>query len=210
MIYLVPGDPAPVALGPLATPEIKAASRARMGLDKPVLVQFVTFLSTVFSGDLGVDVFSNRKVSEIVLEALPYTVVLTASGIGWAIVLGIPLGCWSAIHRGTWLDRVSGMFAVAAIAVPSFVVALYALLVFAVALNWLPAIGAGEPGHLGDQLAHLVLPSFAIGLGWVGYLARLVRASMLEGLRRNHIRTARAFGPAESRLVPPYAVQPAA
>jgi peptide/nickel transport system permease protein len=207
MIYLVPGDPASVALGPLATPEIKAAFRARMGLDKPIAVQFVTFLSTVFSGDLGIDVFSNRKVSEIVLEALPYTIVLTATGIGWAIVLGIPLGCWSALHRGTWLDRVSGIFAVAAIAVPSFVVALYALLVFAVALNWLPAIGAGEPGHLGDELAHLVLPSFAIGLGWVGYLARLVRASMLEVLGENHIRTARAFGLSERRIVLRYALK---
>jgi peptide/nickel transport system permease protein len=207
MIYLVPGDPASVALGPLATPEIKAAFRARMGLDKPVAVQFVIFLSAVFSGDLGIDVFSDRKVSEIVFEALPYTIVLTASGIGWAIVLGIPMGCWSAIRRGTWLDRASGMLAVAAIAVPSFVVALYGLLIFAVALNWLPAIGAGEPGHLGDELAHLVLPSFAIGLGWVGYLARLVRASMLEILGENHIRTARAFGLPERRIVLRYALK---
>jgi peptide/nickel transport system permease protein len=207
MIYLVPGDPASVALGPLATPEIKAAFRARMGLDKPVAVQFVIFLSAVFSGDLGIDVFSDRKVSEIVFEALPYTIVLTASGIGWAIVLGIPMGCWSAIRRGTWLDRASGMLAVAAIAVPSFVVALYGLLIFAVALNWLPAIGAGEPGHLGDELAHLVLPSFAIGLGWVGYLARLVRASMLEILGENHIRTARAFGLSERRIVLRYALK---
>jgi peptide/nickel transport system permease protein len=207
MIYLVPGDPASVALGPLATPEIRAAFRARMGLDKPVAVQFITFLGAVFSGDLGIDVFSNRKVSAIVFEALPYTMVLTASGIGWAIVLGIPLGCWSAVRRGTWFDRVSGIFAVAAIAVPSFVVALYALLVFAVALNWLPAIGADEPGHLGDELAHLILPSFAIGLGWVGYLARLVRASMLEVLGESHIRTARAFGLSERRIVLRYALK---
>jgi peptide/nickel transport system permease protein len=207
MIYVVPGDPASVALGPLATPEIKSAFRARMGLDKPVAVQFLTFLSMVFSGDLGIDVFSDRKVSEIVFEALPYTIVLTASGIGWAIVLGIPLGCWSAVRRGSWLDRVGGILAVAAIAVPSFVVALYALLVFAVALNWLPAIGAGEPGHLGDELAHLVLPSFAIGLGWVGYLARLVRASMLEVLGEGHIRTARAFGLSERRVILRYALK---
>jgi peptide/nickel transport system permease protein len=207
MIYLVPGDPASVALGPLATPEIKAAFRARMGLDKPVAVQFITFLGAVFSGDLGIEVFSNRKVSTIVFEALPYTMVLTASGIGWAIVLGIPLGCWSAVRRGTWFDRASGILAVAAIAVPSFVVALYALLVFAVALNWLPAIGAGEPGHLGDELAHLILPSFAIGLGWVGYLARLVRASMLEILGESHIRTARAFGLSERRIVLRYALK---
>lgn len=207
MIYLVPGDPAAVALGPLATPEIKAAFRARMGLDKPVALQFLTFLTSVLSGDLGIDVFANRKVATIVFEALPYTIVLTASGIGWASLIGIPLGCWSAIRRGCWLDRVAGALAVAAIAVPSFVVALYGLLVFAVELNWLPAIGAGEPGHLGDELAHLVLPSFAIGLGWVGYLARLVRASMLEVLGENHIRTARAFGLSERRIVLRYALK---
>jgi peptide/nickel transport system permease protein len=194
MIYLVPGDPANVALGPLATPEIKAAFRAQMGLDKPVVTQFLIFLGHVFTGDLGLDLFSNRRVTAIVFEALPYTIALAACGIGWAIALGIPLGCWSAIRRDTWLDRITGVLAVAAIAVPAFVVALYALLLFAVELNWFPAIGAGARGNLGDQLAHLVLPSFAIGLGWVGYLARLVRASMLEVQRQDFMRTAHAKG----------------
>ena len=98
------------------------------------------------------------------------------------------------------------MVSVSAIAVPSFVVALYSLLVFAVALRWLPAIGAGEAGDLGDQLRHLVLPAFAIGLGWVGYIARLVRASMLEVMGENYIRTARAFGLPERRIVYRYAL----
>jgi peptide/nickel transport system permease protein len=111
------------------------------------------------------------------------------------------------MRRDSWFDRLIGALAVAAIAVPSFVVALYALLLFAVELNWLPALGAGEPGHLGDQLVHLVLPSFAIGLGWVGYLARLVRASLLEVLGENHIRTARAFGLPERRIVFRYALK---
>jgi len=104
MIYLVPGDPANVALGPLATPEIKAAFRAQMGLDRPVTTQFFLFLSHVFTGDLGIDLFSNRRVTTIVFEALPYTMALTACGIGWAIALGVPLGCWSAMHRDSWLD----------------------------------------------------------------------------------------------------------
>jgi peptide/nickel transport system permease protein len=102
------------------------------------------------------------------------------------VLLGIPLGCYSAIRRNSLFDKVSGVITVGAIAVPSFVVALYALLVFAVWLRWLPAIGAGEQGDLGDQLLHLILPAFAIGLGWVGYLARLVRASMLEVMGENH------------------------
>jgi peptide/nickel transport system permease protein len=98
------------------------------------------------------------------------------------------------VKRGSLADRLVGVLSVAVIAIPSFVVAIYALLIFAVTLRWLPAIGAGEPGDLGDQLMHLILPSLAVGLGWVGYIARMVRASMLEVLEASHIRTARAFG----------------
>ena len=206
MIYLVPGDPASIALGPRATLEMKAALAARMGLDQPIPVQLVNFIGGVLRGDLGVDVWSNRPVARIILEALPHTLALTALGLGWSVSLGIVLGCFSATHRGNWLDRVIGVVSVSAIAVPSFVVALYSLLVFAVALKWLPAIGAGQAGDLGDQLRHLILPAFAIGLGWVGYIARLVRASMLEVMGENHIRTARAFGLPERRIVYRYAL----
>jgi peptide/nickel transport system permease protein len=206
MIYLVPGDPASIALGPRATPEMKAALIARMGLDQPIPVQLLNFITGMLSGNLGVDVWSNRSVAAIILEALPHTLALTALGLGWSVTLGIVLGCFSATNRGSWIDRAIGVLSVSAIAVPSFVVALYSLLVFAVALNWLPAIGAGEAGDLGDQLRHLVLPAFAIGLGWVGYIARLVRASMLEVMGENHIRTARAFGLPERRIVYRYAL----
>ncbi len=206
MIYVVPGDPASIALGPRATPEMKAQLIARMGLDQPLPLQLVNFIAGVFRGDLGVDVWSNRSVAAIILEALPHTLALTALGLGWSVALGIVLGCFSATHRGSWLDRAIGILSVSAIAVPSFVVALYSLLVFAVALQWLPAIGAGAAGDLGDQLRHLVLPAFAIGLGWVGYIARLVRASMLEVMGENYIRTARAFGLPERRIVYRYAL----
>jgi peptide/nickel transport system permease protein len=99
------------------------------------------------------------------------------------------------------------VISVGTISIPSFVVGIYAALVFAVQLNWLPMIGAGERGQLGDQIAHLIMPSFAIGLGWVGYLARIVRASMLEVMGENHIRTARAFGLSESKVVFRYALR---
>jgi peptide/nickel transport system permease protein len=206
MIYLVPGDPASIALGPRATPEMKAALTARMGLDQPIPVQLFNFISGVLTGNLGVDVWSNRSVAAIIFEALPYTLVLTAVGLGWSVTLGIVLGCFSATHRGSWVDRAIGVMSVSAIAVPSFVVALYSLLVFAVALRWLPAIGAGQAGDPGDQLRHLILPAFAIGIGWVGYIARLVRASMLEVMGENFIRTARAFGLPERRVIYRYAL----
>ena len=149
---------------------------------------------------------SGRPVLDVVLEQLPYTLALIAGGISWSVALGIPLGCWAAIKRGSLADRLVGVLSVAVIAVPSFVVAIYALLIFAVTLQWLPAIGAGEPGDLGDQLVHLILPSLAVGLGWVGYIARMVRASMLEVLEASHIRTARAFGLPERMITFRYAL----
>ena len=206
MIYVVPGDPASVALGPRATPEMVEALRARMGLDQPILTQFWRFYSGAWQGDLGMEVLSNRPVIAVVMEQLPYTLALIAGGIGWSVALGIPLGCLAAVRRGSWADRIVGVLSVAVIAVPSFVVAIYALLIFSVTLRWLPAIGAGEPGDLGDQLVHLILPSIAVGLGWVGYIARLVRASMLEVLESSHIRTARAYGLTEGRIVYRYAL----
>ena len=119
----------------------------------------------------------------------------------------MPLGCLSAAYRNSWLDRIAGVVAVSAIAIPSFVVAIYALLIFAVGLRWFPALGAGPDGQPLTQLWYLVLPAFSLGLGWVGYICRLVRASMLEVLGENHIRTARAFGLPEGRVLYRYALQ---
>ena len=140
------------------------------------------------------DPVTDRPVLPVIMENLPYTLALIAAGLGWAVLLGIPLGCYSAIRRNSLIDKFTGVISVGTISIPSFVVAIYAALIFAVQLRWLPMIGAGEPGQLGDQIAHLIMPSFAVGLGWVGYLARIVRASMLEVMGENHIRTARAFG----------------
>jgi peptide/nickel transport system permease protein len=207
MVYLVPGDPASIALGPRATQAMKDALRQRMGLDQPIAMQLWHFVANVLRGDLGIDVWSNRSVAAIVFEALPYTLVLTSVSIAWAILLGIPMGAYSAVARNSWIDRLVGVLSVGAIAIPSFIVAVYSLLVFAVWLKWLPAIGAGSQGDFVAQARHLVLPSFAIGLGWVGYIARLVRASMLEVMGENHIRTARAFGLPERRILFRYALR---
>ena len=206
-IQLIPGDPAAVLLGPLATPELRESFRVEMGLDQPVLIQIGRFFGRAVTGDLGTDVLTHRSVLITVGEQMPFTLALIAAGIGWAALLGIPLGCLAAIRRGTLADRVIAVLSVSMIAVPSFVIAIYSLLFFAVGLGWFPTIGAGEPGDLGDQLHHLVLPSLAVGLGWVGYLARMVRASMLEVLTENHIRMARAFGLRERTITYRYALK---
>jgi len=207
MIHLMPGDPASVILGPKASPELKAELNQRMGLDLPLPVQLGRFYSGLAQGDLGLDVFTNRPVAVIVWEQLPFTLALVLAAIGGAALLGIPLGCFSAIRRNSLLDRVTAVLSVSFIAIPSFVVALYLLLWLAVKWRWFPAIGAGESGDLGDQLWHLVLPALALGLGWVGYIARMVRASMLEVMEENHIRTARAFGLPERSIILHYALR---
>lgn len=206
VIYLLPGDPASVALGPRATDSMRAELRVRMGLDQSVWVQFWNFYTGAWAGDLGIEVLSNRPVATVVMEQLPYTLGLITGGIIWSAALGIILGCWAAVRRGSPADRIVGLFSVAVIAVPSFVVAIYSLLIFSVFLRWFPAIGAGTPGEIGSQLLHLVLPSFAIGIGWVGYIARMVRASMLEVLEATHIRSARAFGLSERVITYRYAL----
>ncbi len=206
MIYLIPGDPAAVALGPRATDAMREALRVKMGLDQPIWIQFWNFFINAWQGDLGNEVLSDRPVTDVVLEQLPFTLALIAGGMIWSIALGIPLGCWTAIQPGGIVDRIIGILSVGVIAVPSFVIAIYALLIFAVSLRWLPAIGAGDSGDIIDQIIHLILPSLAVGLGWVGYLARLVRASMLEVLEASHIRTARAFGLPERLITYRYAL----
>lgn len=205
MIHAVPGDPAAILLGPRATPEQREALRVEMGLDEPVHVQLGMYFTGLVRGDMGTDVATGRPVSTIIFEQLPYTLILILSGIAWATLLAIPLGCYSAIRRNTLIDKLTGVFSVGTIAIPSFVMALYALLIFAVMLQWLPAIGIGTEGIL-DRIRHLILPAFAVGISWVGYIARVVRAQMLEVLGENHVRMNRAFGLSEPRIVFRYAL----
>jgi len=207
LLHLIPGDPATIALGPRATPEAIARYAAKMHLDEPIWRQFLIYVGNAATGDLGVDVFSDRPVTQIIGERLGFTLILVSAGMGWAMALGIPLGCLAAVKPNSWVDRITGVLSVGTIAVPSFLVSIWALLIFAVNLRWLPAIGAGEPGDIGDQALHLILPAFAIGLSWVGYLSRMVRASMLEVMGENYIRSARAFGLRPRRVVFGYALR---
>lgn len=205
MIHAVPGDPASIMLGPRATPEQRALLHETMGLDRPLPMQILTFFADVVQGDMGTDVFTQRPVSRIVFGEMPYTIVLILTAITWAALVGIPLGCYSAIRRNSLIDKFIGVFSVGTIAIPSFVMAVYALLIFAVMLGWLPAIGAGE--GFWDSVRHLILPAFAVGVGWVGYISRIVRASMLEVMGESHVRMARAFGLPERRIILRYALR---
>ncbi|MDE8654604.1 ABC transporter permease [Novosphingobium album (ex Liu et al. 2023)] len=200
VIHAVPGDPASVALGPRATAAMKAEFRAEMGLDRPVFVQFFMFVGRVMTGDLGTDVLTRQPVARLVLDVLPNTMVLAFASILWAVVAAIGLGLWCGLYPNGWADRLIGVISTSIIAVPTFVVAIYSLLIFAVQLRWFPAIGAGKSGDPLSYIHHLILPSFAVGLGWVGYLARIIRAAMLDVMSENHVRTYRAFGVSDTRI----------
>jgi peptide/nickel transport system permease protein len=206
-LKLIPGDPATIMLGSRANAEMKARITEELGLNDPIPVQLATFFGRILQGNLGTDMWSQRPVTQIVLDNLPYTLVLIAVGLGWAALIGIPLGCYSAIRRNSFIDKFTAVISVGTISIPSFVVAIYVILLFAIELGWLPVIGAGERGDYLDQAVHLIMPGFALGLGWVGYLSRIVRASMLEVMGENHIRTARAFGLPEYQIVKSYALR---
>lgn len=206
LVQLAPGDPASAMLGPRATPAIKAEFAERLGLDQPMPVQIVKYLGAVAQGELGTDLRSRLPVREVLMAHLPHTLQLVAAAMLLAAGLGIPLGCLAAVHRNGVFDRLIGVLSVSVIAVPSVIIAIYGMLLFSARLGWLPAIGAGE-GGIWSTLHHLIMPAIAVGIGWVGYLARLVRASMIEVLSANYIRNARSFGLTEPRIISAYALR---
>jgi peptide/nickel transport system permease protein len=206
---LIPGDPATVILGSRATPETVADLKAQMGLDQDLIGQFVQFMGRAFTGDLGTDVFNGRPVADLVLAALPNTVALAVASLTLAVLIGVPLAILSVRRSGGTADTLVAFLSVGFVSAPSFVVSVLLLLFFSVKLGWFPVLGAGEPGDLIDQLHHLVLPAVALALGWIGYIARLLRASLLEALAEPHIRTLRAFAVPEGRILHVYALKQA-
>lgn len=201
IIRLIPGDPAIVMLGPRATPGMIASMRERMMLDEPLPVQVGAFLLNVIRGDLGRDVLNEVPIAGMVLEVLPYTITLAVASILLAVLIGVPMGAYAAAHRNTLVDRITAFTSVAFITVPPFVAGLLLLLVFSVELGWFPVSGGGQRGNLASQARHLVLPVLALALTWVGYIARLIRASVLEEIGKDHVRTARSKGLPPSRVL---------
>ena len=200
LVHIVPGDPATTILGPRATPALIEKTRAAMDLDKPIYVQIGRFVWNLLRGSLGVDAVTGAPINKLVRSALPHTLILAISSLGLAILFGIPMGVYSATHPNSTADRILAVLSISFTTIPSYVAGLFLLLIFAVELHVLPAMGVGKSGDVWDYVRHLILPSVALAITWIGYLGRLVRTSLLEVMNETYIRASRAAGLSE-RLV---------
>ena len=197
------GDPVLLMVPADASPELVADTRRALGFDRPLPEQFGRYLANVAQGDLGTSLRINRPVARLIRERLPATVELTLAALLLATVTAIPAGIVSAVKRGTIVDRLAMIGAVAGQAVPIFWLALLLITLFGVRLRWLPVFGHGT-------WAHLVLPAVSLSTIVLGRLARLVRSSMLEVLGQDYVRTARAKGLGELRVLSVHALRNAA
>ena len=194
IVRVLPGDPALVILGDQASMEAIEALRARLGLDRPLVVQYGSFLSGVILGDWGVSMVSGRPVIEEILKVLPATIELTVVSLIIGAVLGIPLGIWSAVKRNSLPDYVTRLASLLGLSFPAFVSAILLLLVFAIQLRWFPVISASQSGSFGDRLRDLALPAINLGIIMAAYITRVARSAMLEVLNQDYVRTAHAKG----------------
>ncbi|MFT4726760.1 MAG: peptide/nickel transport system permease protein [Granulosicoccus sp.] len=195
-IHLIPGDPAAVLLGDLATPEEIAALTHEMGLDKPIWQQYIAWFSNVLQGDLGNSLFFKTPVLTVIADGAETSILLALMTMFWIVILGIPIGIWSATHHGTWIDQVTSGLAMLFASIPTFWLGLYLILIFAVGLGWFPSSGfpsLSDKGGL-SNLRYLLLPSLTLAAPNAALIVRLVRASMLDVSREDHVRTARAKG----------------
>ncbi|WP_299820355.1 ABC transporter permease [uncultured Jannaschia sp.] len=201
LLILVPGDPAIVLAGPMATPEIVDAIRADMGLDRPVLIQFASYLGRVLQGDLGRSLISNKTVVSELAAAIGPTAELMLACLIWSIPLGIAMGTLAAVHRGRLIDRIIMAISVAGVSLPIFFICL--ILIQLVGVHWqlLPFIGRGGPLWTLEGLRHVALPALSLGAIFIGPVARMTRSSVLEVLKLDHVRTARAKGLSERRVI---------
>ncbi|MCR8726101.1 ABC transporter permease [Frigidibacter sp. ROC022] len=211
IVRLAPGDPAALMLGPDATPADAAELRARLGLDRPIPVQYLTFIVNALQGDLGQSLFFNRPVLSVLAERVEPTAFLALFSLAISVVIALPLGIFVAYRRGSFLDQSAVSVAMLAASVPSFWTGLVLQRYLATDLGWFPASGYGGPdATFLDRMGYLMLPSIVLGIVNSALILRFTRASMLDVLGEDYIRTARSKGMTEGRVVLRHAMKNAA
>jgi len=211
LLYISPGDPAAVIAGDQATPADVERIRASLGLDRPYLVRFAEWAWSIMRGDLGTSIFTNLPVSTMIAQRIEPTLSLMVITLIIAICIAVPMGVIAAWKNGTWIDRLVMGFAVLGFSVPVFVVGYVLAYIFALELDWLPVQGY-TPFARGvwPWLQNLILPSIALGGVYIALIARITRATMLEVLQQDYIRTARAKGVAQPGILFLHALKNAA
>jgi peptide/nickel transport system permease protein len=198
LLRLTTGDPAAIIAGDNATSQDVAAIRAHLGLDRPLVEQFVIWLGRLLRGDFGESFFFKKQVSELIVERVEPTLALAVSTLVLTILIAVPLGMLAAWRRDSWLDRAVMGFSVLGFSVPVFVIGYLLIYLFAIELAWLPVQGYQRLGDgLGGFLERLILPSVTLAVVFVALIARITRASVLEVLNADYVRTARAKGLSE-------------
>jgi ABC-type dipeptide/oligopeptide/nickel transport system permease component len=195
VVRVIPGDPAVAALGDYASKEAVEALRQRMGLNESLPVQYVRFLGNLVRGDLGTSMITGSSIRDQVTHALPYTLQLTVLAILIGTFLGIPIGVYTAVRRNRMADYIGRVLSLTGLSVPAFYLGILLILLLAIFFQWLPAVGGG--GGQDDPmktLSHLILPALTLGLVMTASVARLARSAMLNVLRQDYVRTARAKG----------------
>ncbi|MCC7346657.1 MAG: ABC transporter permease [Variibacter sp.] len=201
LLRLSPGDPAAVIAGDYATAEQVAKIRATLGLDLPLHEQFITWLGQILRGDLGVSIFSNLPVTTLIGQRIEPTLMLALTTIVFSILVAVPLGVLAAWKANSWIDRAVMVFAVAGFSIPVFVLGYFLIYGLALGLNWFPVQGYRSPfAGLGAFLHHIALPTLTLSAIFIALIARITRATVMEVLSEDYIRTARAKGQTE-RLV---------
>ncbi|HEY3148247.1 MAG TPA: ABC transporter permease [Dongiaceae bacterium] len=211
LLYIAPGDPAAVIAGDQASPADVERIRQGLGLDRPFLVQFGTWLWHILHGDLGTSIFTNLPVSAMIAQRIEPTFSLMAITLVLTILVAVPLGVVAAWKAGSWVDRTIMAFAVFAFSLPVFVVGYVLAYVFALQFEWLPVQGYTPlAAGLWPWLQNLILPALALGSVYIALIARITRASMLEVLQQDYVRTARAKGLGQRNILFVHALKNAA
>ena len=207
LLRLIPGDPAEFILGDYATTESLARLRAQMGLDQPLYKQYAIFMARWVQGDWGRSLISKQPAFKEVLQVFPYSIHLAVSGVVIATILGIPLGIISAVRQRTGVDYAAMGIALFGVSMPVFWTGLVSILLFSYYVHVFPATGLGNPDDWFSMLHHLILPAGTLGLASTAYIARLTRSAMLEVIRQDYIRTARAKGLMERLVITRHALR---
>jgi peptide/nickel transport system permease protein len=211
LLYLTPGDPAAVIAGDAATTDDIARIRANLGLDEPFLVRFGAWAWGLLHGDLGISIFTRLPVTRLIGQRIEPTVALTLCTLVVAVAVAVPLGVVAAAKAGTWIDRFVMAFSVLGFSVPVFVLAYILILTFSIELDWLPVQGYRNFSEgVWEWLRHLILPSLALGTVYMALIARITRATMLDVLSQDYVRTAQAKGLAPHSVLIGHALKNAA